>query len=125
MSVVDILSRPRKTISKDHETELEENIKRIQREMQFKEKMETPEDVIFANAEKIVLKKGSCLFENEVALIGKDGKELRSVRMHDEDILNLFRTITKTYLADETELESIKKRISKDFYKETYGGSKK
>lgn len=116
MSVVDILSRPLKTVSKDHEAEIEKNLKMIQHEREFKERMETPEDEIFRNAEKIILKKGSNLFENEVALIGKDGKELRSVRIKDEDILDLFRNITKTYLADDTELRSIKNRIIKEFY---------
>lgn len=96
--------------------ELEKMYNREMEEIKFKNKINNPEDKIFEGTRSIVLQMGNSINKSRINLVGYDGRFIRSKDISNEDMLSIFREITKNHLTNDEELKTIKSQMNKEFH---------
>ena len=119
MSIVSMSDRKKKSIDRQtlEDSIIDEELYFIGVEEEYEEKIKTPEDEILADADRIILRMGNAIDPSKVILVDKNGKYLRTRNIDNDEMLSLFRNITKKCLSSDAELTTIKNRITKEYYK--------
>lgn len=123
MSIVSISDRRKNKVSvekgvykSDLDHVIEEELLLMEDEEDFQERIKTPEDDIFADADRIVLRMGDAVNKSRISLVGRDGRFIRSKDISNDEMIKLFRIVTKTHLTNDAELKNIRNRLTKGYY---------